>query len=117
MQVVSFHDLEELPDLIRFRLAVDFLQVFELRDLRVHEYVVTPSNTRQTEAERFHERNGFREAYGPVPSSLPSDRSAPLRPLTHTLSTANNRTTPLAIHHRAARANDYSSTRGNGSPA
>jgi hypothetical protein len=62
---VSFHDLEELPDLIRFRLAVDFLQVYELRDLRMHEYVVTPPHTRQNEAERFHERDGFREAYGP----------------------------------------------------
>ena len=30
-----------------------------------------------------------------VPSSLRSDRSAPLRPLTHTASAANNRTTPL----------------------
>jgi hypothetical protein len=44
--------LEQLPDLVRLGLARDGLQVQQLRESIVHEYVMAPSRAGQPEAER-----------------------------------------------------------------
>jgi hypothetical protein len=49
-----------------FRLTVNFLEVYKLRDLRVHKYMVTSSHTRQTEAERFNKRDSFWKVQWPM---------------------------------------------------
>ena len=46
---MPFNELEQLPDLVGLGLAVNFLEIEELRDCRVHEDVVAPVHA--TEAE------------------------------------------------------------------
>jgi len=36
-KVIFLHELEELPDLVGFRLPADFLEVYQLRNLGMYE--------------------------------------------------------------------------------
>jgi len=58
---MPLYELEQLLDLVKLRLAVNFLEIQELRDSWVHEDVVAPAYAAEAEPERLGERTGLGE--------------------------------------------------------
>ena len=58
---MPLYELEQLLDLVRLGLSVNFLEIQELRDSWVHEDVVAPAHATEAEPERLCERAGLGE--------------------------------------------------------
>jgi hypothetical protein len=48
---MPFHQPKKLADLIRLSFSFDFLQVHQFRDIRMHEYMMAPSDTVESKTE------------------------------------------------------------------
>jgi len=59
---MPLNELEQLSDLVRLRLPVNFLEVQELRDTGVDEDVMASAHATESEPECFCERAGFGKA-------------------------------------------------------
>jgi hypothetical protein len=55
MQVVSFHQPKKPADLIRLNFSLDFLQVHQFRDVRMHKYVMASANAIELKAKSLHQ--------------------------------------------------------------
>ncbi len=58
---MPLYELEQLLDLVRLGLSMNFLEIEELRDPRVYEDVVAPAYSADTEPESLSERSGLGE--------------------------------------------------------
>ena len=72
-----FHQSKKLAYLVRFSFSFDFLQIYELWNIRMHKYLVASSDTVKPKTKSFNKTPEIRE--GDIPESTrrkPSEQSS-----------------------------------------
>jgi hypothetical protein len=59
---MPFHQSKKLTDLIGLSFTLDFLQVHQFRDVRMHEYMMAPSETVEPKTESFNQISEVRKS-------------------------------------------------------
>jgi len=62
MKIIAFDETQELADLVRLRLPVHFLEVYQLRNAWMREDLVASFLAHRTESERFNQPDKIRIA-------------------------------------------------------